>query len=85
MNPLAAERSSRGAGAIMEKLFTLREVEAFAAVMRQATVTKAAEALDLSQPAVSKLLAEFQRKAGFEVFRKQRQRLIPTTYGYDPD
>src|SRR6266700_4203981 len=62
----------------MKALFSPREVEVFAAVMRHGTATKAAETLDISQPAVSKVLAQFQRKAGFELFRKQRQRLIPT-------
>lgn len=58
--------------------FSLREVEAFAAFMRHGATTHAAEALDISQPAVSKLLRHFQEKAGFVVFRKHRQRLIPT-------
>jgi DNA-binding transcriptional LysR family regulator len=59
-------------------LFSLREVEAFAAYMRHGTATRAAEVLDISQPAVSKLLAHFQKKAGFVVYRKHNQRLIPT-------
>ena len=62
----------------MKNVFTLREVDAFAAMMRYGTVTRAAEALDVSQPAVSKQLADFQRKAGFLVFRRQKQRLVPT-------
>jgi DNA-binding transcriptional LysR family regulator len=62
----------------MKNVFTLREVEAFAAMMRYGTVTRAAEALDVSQPAVSRQLADFQRKAGFLVFRRQKQRLVPT-------
>ena len=62
----------------MSKPFTIREVEAFAAVMRHGTVTKAADFLDISQPGVSKLLAQFETKAGFTVFHRQRQRLIPT-------
>lgn len=59
-------------------LFSLREVEAFAAFMRHGTATRAADVLDISQPAVSKLLANFQKKAGFVVYKKQNQRLIPT-------
>ena len=62
----------------MNDHFSLREVEAFAAFMRHGATTHAAEALDISQPAVSKLLRHFQEKAGFVVFRKHRQRLIPT-------
>jgi DNA-binding transcriptional LysR family regulator len=62
----------------MNDLFSLREVEAFAAFMRHGATTHAAEALDISQPAVSKLLRHFQEKAGFVVFRKHKQRLVPT-------
>jgi DNA-binding transcriptional LysR family regulator len=59
-------------------VFSLREVEAFAAFMRHGTATGAAEVLDISQPAVSKLLANFQKKAGFIVYKKYNQRLLPT-------
>ncbi|MCB4771019.1 LysR family transcriptional regulator [Ancylobacter sp. Lp-2] len=62
----------------MKKGFSIREVEAFAAVMRHGTVTRAAEFLDISQPGVSKLLAQFEAKAGFTAFRRHRQRLLPT-------
>jgi len=58
--------------------FKPREIEVFAAIMMHGTTTRAAEALELTQPAVSKTLARFQQKAGFEVFKKQRQRLVPT-------
>lgn len=69
MNPHVGSASS---------LFSLREVEIFAAFMRHGTATRAAEVLDISQPAASKLLANFQKKAGFVVYKKQNQRLIPT-------
>jgi DNA-binding transcriptional LysR family regulator len=58
--------------------FKPREIEVFAAIMTHGTTTRAAEALELTQPAVSKTLARFQQKAGFEVFKKHRQRLVPT-------
>lgn len=58
--------------------FKPREIEVFAAIMMHGTATRAAEALELTQPAVSKSLARFQKKAGFEVFKKHRQRLVPT-------
>ena len=68
---------NRGAGPT-RYMFSLREVEAFAAFMRHGTATRAAEVLDISQPAASKLLASFQSKAGFVVYKKLNQRLIPT-------
>jgi DNA-binding transcriptional LysR family regulator len=58
--------------------FKPREIEVFAAIMLHGTTTRAAEALELTQPAISKTLARFQQKAGFEVFKKHRQRLVPT-------
>ncbi|WP_374306520.1 LysR substrate-binding domain-containing protein [Dongia sp.] len=58
--------------------FKPREIEVFAAIMTFGTTTRAAEALELTQPAISKTLARFQQKAGFEVFKKHRQRLVPT-------
>lgn len=58
--------------------FTPREIEVFASVMLHGTTTKAADALDITQPAVSKMLQQLAEKAGFELFRKNRQRLIPT-------
>jgi DNA-binding transcriptional LysR family regulator len=61
-----------------EESFKPREIEVFAAIMMHGTATRAAEALELTQPAVSKTLARFQAKAGFEVFKKHRQRLVPT-------
>lgn len=58
--------------------FTPREIEVFAAVMLHGTTTKAGDALDITQPAVSKMLQQLTEKAGFQLFRKSRQRLIPT-------
>lgn len=58
--------------------FTPREIEVFAAVMLHGTTTKAADALDITQPAVSKMLQQLTEKADFQLFRKSRQRLIAT-------
>lgn len=58
--------------------FTPREIEVFAAVMLHGTTTKAADALNITQPAVSKTLVLLTTKAGFQLFKKNRQRLIPT-------
>ncbi|WP_186306746.1 LysR substrate-binding domain-containing protein [Pantoea ananatis] len=60
------------------KNFSLREVEAFAAIMQHGTITKAADFLNISQPAVSKLLGQFEEKAGFTVFAREKKRLFPT-------
>jgi DNA-binding transcriptional LysR family regulator len=55
-----------------------RQIEIFAAIMRAGTASGAAEALDTSQPAISRGLAELERVIGFALFDRVRQRLIPT-------
>lgn len=56
----------------------LRQIEAFKAVMEAGTVTQAAARLNISQPAVSKLLQMFERGAGMALFTRDRGRLSPT-------
>ncbi|MGI4793026.1 MAG: LysR substrate-binding domain-containing protein [Janthinobacterium lividum] len=56
----------------------LRQCEIFRAVMEMGTVTAAAERLHVSQPAVSKILAQFERELGFAAFKRDRRRLVPT-------
>lgn len=56
----------------------VRQLEAFRAVVETGTVTRAAETLRVSQPAVSKLLAALARDCGFDLFRRLGNRLIPT-------
>ena len=47
-----------------------RQLEAFQAVMRTGSVTNAAASLFLSQPAVSRLIAELERCVGFKLFER---------------
>ena len=56
----------------------LRHIEAFRAVIEAGSVSQAADRLALSQPAVSKYVAAFERQVGFPVFERRRGRLIPT-------
>lgn len=56
----------------------LRQLEAFKAVMETGTVSQAADVLNVSQPAVSKLIANFERAVGFAVFNRAHGRLAPT-------
>lgn len=56
----------------------LRHMEVFRAVMATGGVSGAAQLLHVSQPAVSKLLAQAQRHTGFALFQRVRGRLVPT-------
>lgn len=55
-----------------------RQIEIFKAVMETGTVTGAARRLHISQPAVSKLLGQFERDLGFSAFDRVKGRLVPT-------
>lgn len=59
-------------------MLTARQIEAFHAIMQVQTVTKAAEALFISQPAVSRLITDLEHEVGFALFDRVRGRLIPT-------
>lgn len=56
----------------------VRQIEAFNAVMELGSVTRAGEAMHVSQPAVSKLVRAFEDRCGFPLFQRQGGRLVPT-------
>lgn len=56
----------------------LRQLEAFKKVSELGNFTRAAEALGISQPAVSRLLSSFSNSTGFPLFERQRGQLVPT-------
>jgi len=57
---------------------TVRQLEIVRAVCRHGSVTAAAGALDISQPAVSMMLRECTKAAGFPLFLRRQGRLQPT-------
>ncbi len=59
--------------------FSIRQLEAFQAVAQTGSVTHAARRLGISQPAVSRLLADFSRSFGFELFSRESGTLHPTS------
>lgn len=56
----------------------IRQVEAFRAVVTVGSMSKAAALLGISQPGVSRLIADFQDAVGFQLFRRRRDRAEPT-------
>lgn len=55
-----------------------RQVEAFRLVMLRGSVTIAAKELEISQPAVSRLLRDFEHRVGFPLFERRGNQLVPT-------
>lgn len=56
----------------------LRQLEALKSVSDHGTMTRAAQNLDISQPAVSRLLADLSEELGFSLLERKDGRLIPT-------
>jgi DNA-binding transcriptional LysR family regulator len=55
-----------------------RQIEAFRAVVESGTVSRAAERLSISQPAVSRLLRGLEHASGLTLFDRTKRRLAPT-------
>ena len=55
-----------------------RQIEIFLAVIRIGSVTGAADSLSMTQPAVSKSIAQMERVLGFKLFERVRGRLVAT-------
>ncbi|QKS01077.1 LysR family transcriptional regulator [Sphingomonas sp. CL5.1] len=56
----------------------MRQVEAFRAVMMSGGITAAASMLNISQPSVSRLIADMERAVGFRLFDRRGSRVHPT-------
>ncbi|SEG75018.1 helix-turn-helix domain-containing protein [Bosea lathyri] len=58
--------------------FDSRELSVLRAVIEKGSVTAAAAALNVSQPAVSRTLQQIEEHIGIVLFRREKQRLHPT-------
>jgi DNA-binding transcriptional LysR family regulator len=56
----------------------LRQLEAFHAVVASGSMTEAAVMLNISQPAVSRLVAALEESLGFSLFQRLSGHLLPT-------
>jgi DNA-binding transcriptional LysR family regulator len=59
----------------------LRDLDILMAVIQAGGMGKAASRLDISQPAVSKAIAELERTLGVRLLDRSRQGVAPTPYG----
>lgn len=64
----------------MPRHLNLRQIEAFKAVIENGTVSRAALMLNISQPAMSKLVAHLEADTGLHLFDRQKGRLAPTAH-----
>lgn len=62
----------------MARSLTLRQIEAFKALIEHGTVSRAAEIMNLSQPAMSQLIAHLEEDSGLRLFDRVKGRLVPT-------
>ncbi|MDQ1079093.1 LysR substrate-binding domain-containing protein [Pseudoroseomonas cervicalis] len=58
-----------------------RQLEIFNAVMISGSASRAAELLQVTQPAVSRAIADLEAAIGFSLFDRVRNRLVPTPEG----
>jgi DNA-binding transcriptional LysR family regulator len=56
----------------------LRHIEMFNALMMTGSVSGAAKLINVSQPAVSRMLQHAEVQLGFQLFQRVRNRLVPT-------
>jgi DNA-binding transcriptional LysR family regulator len=60
---------------------SFKSLRAFHEIVTSGSVTEAARRMGLSQPAVSRMLAQLEQQIGFELFFRDHGRLVPTQDG----
>jgi DNA-binding transcriptional LysR family regulator len=65
----------------VQRPINFKQLEAFRAVMLTGTTVRAAEMLNISQPAVSRYLQNLELDVGFALFERHQGRLHPTAEG----
>ena len=59
----------------------LRHIEVFHTVMQTGTISAASKLLNVSQPAITKILQHAEDRLGFKLFERVKGRLVPTAEG----
>ncbi|MEI6720440.1 MAG: LysR family transcriptional regulator [Betaproteobacteria bacterium] len=59
-------------------MITSRQLQAFVTLIEKGSFTRAAEAMGITQPTMSKLIHTFEREVGMSLFVPDRQRMVPT-------
>ncbi len=57
---------------------THRQIEAFRAVIETGKITAAAGVLGTTQPSISKMIADLEHAAGFDLFERRGRQVVPT-------
>lgn len=65
----------------MARDINLRQIEAFKAVIENGTISRAALMFNISQPAMSKIIAHLEEDTGLVLFDRVKGRLAPTAQG----
>lgn len=65
----------------MPRHVNLRQIEAFKAVIENGTISRAAMVSNVSQPAMSKMIANLEMDTGLRLFDRIKGRLAPTENG----
>lgn len=55
-----------------------RQIQSFRAVMQYGSITAAAQALGITQPAVSRLISDLEHSIAFSLFERRGSKLLPT-------
>ena len=61
----------------------LRQLEAFRTTIRCGSITKAAKSMNISQPSVSRLIADLEQSVGFPLFARIGRGLVATDEGQE--
>lgn len=59
-------------------MINLRQIEAFRAVMLTGGITSAANLMNVTQPAVTRLIHDMQARLGLRLFERRGARIVPT-------